>query len=360
MKWGTFSLSQVPDQSRRVAAVDEDMRLFELAEELGYDTVWLAEHLFSTYGMVTSTQVLAAAIARRTSTIGIGSAVSVIPFNHPLRTASDFALVDVLSHGRLKFGVGRAYQPHEFAGLNMPMDKSREMYLEGMDLILKSWTNEKITYDGAFWQVPQETELLPKPVQQPHPPVYQASISPESFDIAAEKGWHVQLATPFTYRIYREEWKDALQRNMKDYEAVCERHGRDPKAAERMMLIPFFCAEDGVQAKELFGKHVEWFYHKVSSHQNVVGDPNKLIKGYELGMREGKRPRELGYLNFEKLHELGAAIAADPAQCVDQLQELKERLDITEFVLWSNIGGIPAERAEASMRLAMEKVIPNV
>src|SRR3984893_6653154 len=96
MKWGIFSLSQIPDQTQRVAAFEGDLRQFELAEALGYDKVWIAEHLFSTYGVVPSTQVYAAAIAQRTKRIRIGMAVCAIPFNHPLRTASEFALVDIL------------------------------------------------------------------------------------------------------------------------------------------------------------------------------------------------------------------------------------------------------------------------
>ena len=177
-KFGVFSLSQFPDLAKVVESFDNDLGFFELAEQLGYDKVWIAEHLFSTYGLVTSTQVYAAAIAQRTKKIRIGMAVCAIPFNHPLRTASDFALVDILSHGRLDFGVGRAYQPHEFVGLGVPMDQSREMLAEGLDIVLKSWTQEKIAYRGKFWTIPEPVELLPKPVQKPHPPVYQATISP--------------------------------------------------------------------------------------------------------------------------------------------------------------------------------------
>lgn len=360
MKFGTFSLSQMPDQSQRAAAFDNDMRQFQRAEELGYDTVWLAEHLFSTYGIVTSTQVLAAAVARCTSTIAIGTAIVVLPFNHPLRTASDFALVDVLSHGRLKFGVGRAYQPHEFVGLGVPMDKSREMYTEALDIILQSWTSETITYEGEFWSIPQPVELLPKPVQQPTPPVYQATISPESFKTAARDGWHLQLASPFTYRTYREAWMDELERHLKAYEADCEQQGRDPKAAERMMLLPFFVHDSTDKGRALFGEYVEWFYNKVASNQLSTTVSNEVVRGYELTMTEGRKTREMGYLSFDNLIKYGAAIAGDPDECVDKLQEMKERFGITEFVLWSNIGGIPAEHAMRSMELAAEKVIPRL
>lgn len=203
MKWGTFSLSQIPDLSKVPETFETDFEQFQLAEEIGFDTIWIAEHLFSTYGVVTSTQVLAAAIARATKTIRIGMSVVVLPFNHPLRTASDFALVDILSKGRLLFGAGRAYQPHEFVGLGIPMEKSREMYEEALDVILRAWTNDTITHDGEFWKIPQPTQVLPKPVQQPHPPVYQACISPDSFKTAARRGFGLQLASPFTYRTYR-------------------------------------------------------------------------------------------------------------------------------------------------------------
>lgn len=360
MKWGVFSLSQVPDLSRTVQAFADDMKLFELAEELGYDSIWIAEHLFSTYGLVTSTQVLAAAIAQRTKRVRIGTAVVVIPFNHPLRTASDFALIDVLSHGRLDFGVGRAYQPHEFVGLGVPMEKSREMFSEGMDVVLRSWTEEKIAHRGEFWTIPDPVELLPKPVQQPHPPVYQATISPESFSQAAKRGWNLQFATPFTYRTYRELWKDKLEESCRAYEKECTVLGRDPKVAERMILIPFFVHEDAAKAKELYGKHVQWFYNKVSSNQLMQQTDNSLVKGYELTMGEGRRTREMGYLDFEKLHELGACVASDPAGCVAQLQEFRDRFGITEFALWFSVGGMPAELCDASMRLTMEKVVPYV
>ena len=183
MKWAVFSLSQMPDQTRRVEAFDEDLDYFVKAEELGYDTVWLAEHLFSTYGVVTSTQVYAAAVAQRTKRIKIGTAVVAIPFNHPLRTASDFALIDILSHGRLLFGVGRAYQPHEFAGLGVPMAEAREMMNEGVDIVLDAWTQEKVSRpDGSHWPIPDPVECLPKPV----PPPAAASAGLSGVDLAGE------------------------------------------------------------------------------------------------------------------------------------------------------------------------------
>jgi alkanesulfonate monooxygenase SsuD/methylene tetrahydromethanopterin reductase-like flavin-dependent oxidoreductase (luciferase family) len=359
-KWGVFSLSQIPDQAQRVAGFDADLGLFELAEQLGYDKVWIAEHLFSTYGVVTSTQVYAAAIAQRTRRIRIGTAVVVVPFNHPLRTASDFALIDVLSHGRLDFGAGRAYQPHEFTGLGVPMEQSRAMFNEGMDIIVKAWTEERVAHKGTFWTIPEPVEVLPKPVQQPHPPIYQATVSPESFAQAARHGWNLQLASPFTYRTYRERWIDELELHLQQYEEICAQHGHDPKKAERMILLPFFVDETTARAQALFAQHVEWFYAKVTTNQLLGAPPDGVVEGYELTMAEGRRTREMGYLSFAKLQQHRAAIADDPDTCVDKLRDLKRRLGITEFCLWFNIGGIDTEHAARAMRIAAERVLPHV
>ena len=284
----------------------------------------------------------------------------VIPFNHPLRTASDFALVDVLSHGRLLFGAGRAYQPHEFLGLGVPMETSREMYTEGLDVVVKAWTEERITADGDFWKIPQPVEVLPKPFQKPHPPIYQACISPESFESAARDGWHLQLASPFTYRTYREAWIDKLAENLDVYEAECERVGRDPKAAERMLLLPFFVDETSADAERIYRTHVEWFYSKVTANQQSVSGPTEVVKGYELTMTEIRKTIAGGYLSFDKLHEHGAAIAGDPQSCAEKLDYLRQRLGVTEFVLWFNIGGMPVEHSLRALDLTIKEVAPRV
>ncbi len=358
-KWGVFSLSQFPDQSKRVQCFDDDLGFFELAEKLGYDKAWIAEHLFSTYGVVTSTQVYAAAIAERTKKLRIGIAVVAMPFNHPLRTASDFALVYVLSHGRLDMGVGRAYQPHEFVGLGVPMEKSRQMTVEATEIVLKAWTQEKITHKGEFWTIPDPVEVLPKPVQKPTPPVYQASISPESFEQAAKLGFHLQLASPFTYRTYRETWIAELEKSCRLYEDACRKYGRDPAKMHRMMLLPFFCHEDGKKAREIYKPHVEWFYNKVTSNQ-LAASASGPVKGYELTMTEGRKTREMGYLDFEKLDQYRAAVIGDPAECIAVMKDMKQRFGLTEFCLWFNIGGIAPEHVERSMRLTAEKVMPYV
>src|SRR6266571_8785035 len=163
------------------------------AEELGFHTVWLAEHHFSVYGIAPSLPVLAAAVARETRRVRIGTAVVIAPFAHPVRIAEEWAMVDILSNGRLEFGLGRGYQPKEFRGLGISMDKTREKFDESYEIIRRAWTRERMSFDGEFFKVP-EVRVLPKPVQKPHPPLWTAAVSPDTYKLAARSGLRILTA----------------------------------------------------------------------------------------------------------------------------------------------------------------------
>jgi alkanesulfonate monooxygenase SsuD/methylene tetrahydromethanopterin reductase-like flavin-dependent oxidoreductase (luciferase family) len=120
VKFGIFFLLEQPPWKSQEPVYRDALGQATYAEELGFDAVWLAEHHFSEYGICPSMAVLAGAIAQRTRRVALGTAVCILPFNHPLRIAEEWAMVDLLSHGRLDFGVGRGYQPAEYAGFGIP------------------------------------------------------------------------------------------------------------------------------------------------------------------------------------------------------------------------------------------------
>src|SRR3989442_2289044 len=191
-----------------------------LADELGFDAVWLAEHHFSTYGICPSLAVLAAAIARETRRVRIGTSVVVAPFAHPLRIAEEWAMVDILSGGRLEFGIGRGYQPKELRGLGVSMEKTRERFDEAVEVIRRAWTEERVTFEGEFYTV-RDVRVLPKPIQQPHPPFWTAAVSPDTFVLAARMKLKILTAPSFT------PW-DFLRTNFDAYRAAWrEAHGTD-------------------------------------------------------------------------------------------------------------------------------------
>ena len=167
------------------------MGQIQYGEALGYESVWLAEHHGSLYGTMPRLAIAAAAIAERTTTMRIGTAVTILPFDNPVRTAEDFAMVDVISNGRLDFGVGRAYQPLEFTnmGLASRQDHRRELFQESLDIVLGLWNNEKFSYQGKHWQL-DEVECHPRPIQKPIP-IHVAAISPETFGMVAAKNLNI-------------------------------------------------------------------------------------------------------------------------------------------------------------------------
>src|SRR5262249_51811930 len=138
------------------------------ADELGFASVWLTEHHFDVYGgTVPNPAVLGAAIARATRRIRIGTAVTVLPMHNPLLVAEDFAMLDVLSNGRLDFGIGRGSVMAEYREFGLPTDQTAEQTNEASQVILKAWSEERFSFTGTHFRF-ENVSLWPRPVQAPH------------------------------------------------------------------------------------------------------------------------------------------------------------------------------------------------
>src|SRR5262245_3622943 len=168
----------------------------EYAETLGFEGFWVGEHHFqASQRAFPSPQMLLAAIAQRTKKLRLGTGVSVLPVNDPIRLAEDIAALDLISHGRACFGVGRGYQPHEYAGFNIPMESTKERFWECLEIIRRAWTQESFSYEGKFYHY-RDIALLPRPVQKPHPPIWVAAASPGAAEGVAQRGYAF-CAAPF-------------------------------------------------------------------------------------------------------------------------------------------------------------------
>src|ERR687888_2824646 len=147
--FGPFEMGEFPT----VAAVyEEHIRQAEEAEQLGYRYYFFIEHQNSPVCYVTAPTVYLTALACRTSALRFGLMIYQLPFHHPIRLAQDLATLDQLSHGRLEFGTGTGVLPHEFIRWNLPFDQRQEMSAEALEIIVKAWTQETITYQGKYWQ----------------------------------------------------------------------------------------------------------------------------------------------------------------------------------------------------------------
>ena len=164
----------------------------------GYDAVWLAEHHFTTYSVCPSVHLMALAAAQRTERLRIGTAVSLAALYHPLRLAEELALLDVLIGGRLNWGAGRGFEPAEFDAFGVPLDETAPRFREAVEVVLEAWTSERLTFHGKFWDF-DEVEVLPKPMQRPHPPTWVAATSPEAIGWAAAGGYSILMDPHATF-----------------------------------------------------------------------------------------------------------------------------------------------------------------
>jgi alkanesulfonate monooxygenase SsuD/methylene tetrahydromethanopterin reductase-like flavin-dependent oxidoreductase (luciferase family) len=146
------------------------------AEDLGFDSVWVNEHHFHRYGgMMPALPTMLAALSQRTSRVRLGTSVVVLPLHNPLQVAEQLAMVDLLSGGRLEFGIGRGFVAHDYEVLGVSYRDAQARLTESLHVILEAWTGEAFTHHGAYFQFP-EVEVWPRPEQRPHPPIWDACV----------------------------------------------------------------------------------------------------------------------------------------------------------------------------------------
>jgi alkanesulfonate monooxygenase SsuD/methylene tetrahydromethanopterin reductase-like flavin-dependent oxidoreductase (luciferase family) len=193
MKVGILQFFGWRDRSVPLASVYETaLERFSIMDETGYDAVWLAEHHFSGFSVCPSVHMMGTMAAARTKRLRIGTAVSLAPFYNPLRLAEEVALLDVLSGGRVNWGAGRGFERSEFAAFGIPGEESAARFHETVEIVLKAWTQQRLSYAGKFYQY-DGVEVLPKPVQAPHPPVWMAASSNPAIEWAAAQGFSILM-----------------------------------------------------------------------------------------------------------------------------------------------------------------------
>ena len=188
MKVGVLQFFSWPERRVSLTTVYERaLERISVMDRTGYDAVWLAEHHFSGYSVCPSVHLMGMAVAARTERLRIGMAVTLTAFYHPLRVAEEVAMLDLLCGGRVNWGAGRGFDRTEHAVFGVGPDESQRRYREHAKIVLAAWQNPRLTYHGEFWDF-EDIEVLPRPLQEPHPPAWAGVSSPEAIAWAAEPG----------------------------------------------------------------------------------------------------------------------------------------------------------------------------
>ena len=226
------------------------------AEALGFDDAWVTEHHFHEFGgLISQPPVFLTALAGATSRIHLGVAISVLPLHNPLQNAEAYAMVDVLSDGRLEFGVGRGSTLSEFNDFRIDYADSPLRLREHMDVMLQAWSDHPVSFRGELFEY-ENVRVLPKPLQRPHPPVWVgASRSDDTFRWAGENGFHL-MTLPYTYE------PAVLLHWIGVYQDTLRQHGHDPASREILGKFHVYVAESDSAARRESEPY--WLnYHRV-------------------------------------------------------------------------------------------------
>jgi alkanesulfonate monooxygenase SsuD/methylene tetrahydromethanopterin reductase-like flavin-dependent oxidoreductase (luciferase family) len=351
MRFGTFFFFQAAPGHRHADIIHRELEQVEWTEELGFDEVWFTEHHFIDYGLSVDPSSLAAAAASRTRRVRIGLAAAILPFHHPLRLAEQMALVDIISNGRLDVGVGRGNRPAEFAGYRVPQVESRERFDETVEILRLAWTRERFSFHGRFFDV-ADVRVIPKPVQQPHPPLYQVCVSKDGIENTALRGWPM-LNSVLTGPV------DQLVSNRDTYVATLQKAGRTADEVAALLgrwgvSRQIYVAETDARALAE-ARDAEMWYQE-SFRRFVV--PERIEDAHP-SLQPGFRAmaERLARVTWEDL--VRETLAFGSPDTVARHIEHMRRLGVGQVLCWMNFGGLPQDRIRRSMELFAREVMPR-
>jgi len=304
---------------------DELLEQAQAADDLGFDSFWIAEHHFHEYGAIPRPPIWMAAAAQRTSRIKLGAAVSVLPFDNPLRTAEDYAMVDIMSGGRLTIGVGSGYLKHEFDGFGIDSQEKRERFDECLDILLLAWKGEPFSYEGKHHRV-KDVTLNVTPLQEPHPPVSVAVLRNEAAPFVGAKGLSIMMI-PY-----------ATTDNLSELCATTD--------AYRKALAPQL-AESGSMRLQ-FGLHTHCAETTRAAREEAQGPMDRYVR---TRLYAKQRP-------FDTLIEKDLIAAGDPDE-ISRVASLYANAGMTDFLAITNFGAMPHEKVLKSMELMASHVLPK-
>jgi alkanesulfonate monooxygenase SsuD/methylene tetrahydromethanopterin reductase-like flavin-dependent oxidoreductase (luciferase family) len=345
MDFGIFT-EQIRRGSSQGQAFNDLFELVDAGESWGLDVVWLAEMLVNPTRSVLSAPLLVASwIVARTKRLRVGTAVQLLPLNHPLRVAGEVATLDHLSQGRFDFGIGRSGGPRAYDALGVPYQESQARFFEALEIILKAWKGEAFSYEGKYYHFADAT-VTPRPFQQPHPPVRMAATTPETFSNVGRMGLPIfvglrgmnipELAGHI--RRYREAWREAGH----------------PGDGDVCLRIPLYAAPTEKAAQEEPHETITYYFSRQADLTRApMGRP-----GTGSVERRETQARTLAALTYPEILSTKVAFGTGPG-LVDRLSQLREELSLNGIAAELNPGGLlPRELELRSLEIMTRQVMP--
>ena len=326
-----------------------EISMADLAEPLGFDSIWSAEHHFNGYTMCPNVLQFLTYMAGRTERVQLGSMVVVLPWHDPVRVAEEICVLDTLSGGRTILGLGRGLGRIEFNGFRVPMDESRERFVAYSNAIVDALESGVLKSDTETYRQPP-VEIRPAPFKSFRGRSYAAAISPETAPIVARLGVGLLV-------IAQKPWEKTLQ-DIEGYKKIY-RETNGTEAPRPILATWIACHEDEARANEMYEKYIRAYSRSVLEHYEFHDGGLAKIKGYEYYAGLSKNIDKHGEETFvdflAKLQVWGT-----PEQVYEQLCENAASIDASGVIGVFSYGGMPFEMAKDNINLFAEKVLPRL
>ncbi len=350
MKVGTaISILAQPDRPD-AALYHEHMAMGDLAEPLGFDSLFALEHHFTGYSMSPAPLQLLSYYAGRTHRITLGTCVIVLPWHDPIRVAEQIALLDILSGGRTLMGFGRGAATAEYEGFRIPMGEARGRFVEAAQLIIRALTNDSFEWQGEYFQIPR-TSIRPRPISHPERRFHASAVSPESAEIMAKLGFGMLI-------VMQNEWPKAAE-DVHKYREITRSVGHTPKPP--IILTNVACAPSREEARELATRYLSEKWDSIDNHYHFSDGHLSTVKGYESYGKLAKtytKMKDPGFRSKATDFYVSIQIAGTPDDCIQQVAELRRLTGMDHLVTEFSFGSMPHHLAEGNMRLFATEVMP--
>jgi alkanesulfonate monooxygenase SsuD/methylene tetrahydromethanopterin reductase-like flavin-dependent oxidoreductase (luciferase family) len=340
----------------------EHLDAWALMEELGFEGIGFNEHHTSPYGLMTSPNIMAAAASQRLRRMKILIYGNLLPIHEPLRLAEELSMLDCLTGGRLISGFARGI-PREYKAYNVSLTDSRARFEEAWEIMKRAWQEEVFSHDGKFWSY-RDVAIWPRPVQQPHPPVWvPVTTSQETLEWAARENVPITPGAVATL---------AARQDMVRFYAEClARHGHAITPDHIVAGASVYVADSREQALQEAGPYMLYFFHTLFSHGNLFNVGGQRQSGYV-------REEGLGWLRPEHREEFLRTLQGfrgttmedlkrnerlawgSPAEVRDALIGLAEALGSNVLLLQFNQGAMPHEMFVNQIRRFAAEVLPDL
>jgi alkanesulfonate monooxygenase SsuD/methylene tetrahydromethanopterin reductase-like flavin-dependent oxidoreductase (luciferase family) len=349
MQFGTYYFLQATPGRSAADIVADEVEQMVLSERLGFDSVWLTEHHYADYGISSAPNVLLATVAARTERVKLGMAVWVLPFHHPLRLAEETATLDILSRGRLLVGLGRGNRPQEFVGHGVDQGESRSRMQEGLEVLRRAWTEERVTFEGRHWHF-DEIPVYPKPLTKPHPPLAFAVSSPESIQWAGINGLAIMssgLTTPL----------DSLQRQRETYLTALQSAGHADATVADLL------------GRWIVSKHVYVAPTDAEARADAEGPERWYLDAFARSIRPtglrgiSEAVRQQAHASADRVDALRWEDLIEDRLLIGSPETIRERvavlrsIGVGELICWFSFGGLPPDKVRRSMQLFADEVM---